>query len=395
MKHVSILEQQDWMKAAETKAVMDALGTGQAMFVGGCVRNALLGEPVEDIDIATKHTPEEAEKILTAANIKVIPSGIDHGTITAVTNGKPFEITTLRKDVETDGRRASVAFTHDWAEDAARRDFTMNTLLMDMDGKIYDPLGREGKGGLDDLRACRVIFVGNPQERIAEDHLRILRYFRFHALYARNAPDEKSLAACRDAADKIPDLSRERITQEFFKILSVEEPTKILSIMFENNILNIFSKVGYDEKLLKHLCAFQNNYALAFLSSRLLVLLGLNKDNLEKFEQYLLIPKIFKKDMAAITGVLALPDLKEDHAVKVAIYKFGRVPTAQALMIELAQDRVMNGYGPKAIEIIQKWEIPNVPTTGENLIKKGIQPGPELGQELERLENEWIDRGFE
>lgn len=390
MKHASTLAPQDWMKAAETTAIMNALGKGQALFVGGCVRNALLGEAVDDIDIATKHTPEEVVEILTQAKVKTIPTGIDHGTITAIVDGKSFEVTTLRKDVETDGRRAVVAFTNDWAEDAARRDFTINTLLMDIDGKVYDPLGQ----GLDDVRERRVVFVGQPEDRIAEDYLRILRYFRFHALYAYGEADKQALEACRAAANKIPKLSRERITQEFFKILSVEDPTKILSIMFENNILRAFSEVGYDQNLFKHLCTFQNNYGLAFLASRLFVLGGLNKNSLESLEQYLLIPKVFKKDIDAIAGVLELVNLNKEHAVKAAVYKYGRVATAQALMIELAQDRVMNGYAPKALEIVQNWDIPSFPVTGKDLVNKGVQPGPELGKELERLENEWINGGF-
>ena len=390
MKAVESITPQDWMKAAETRAVLDALGEGSALFVGGCVRNALLGEAVDDIDIATPLVPEEVIKRLEATEIKAVPTGIEHGTVTAVAEGKAFEITTLRKDVETDGRRAVVDFSEDWAEDAARRDFTMNTLLMDADGQVFDPLG----SGLEDLKARRVVFVGDPKARIAEDHLRILRYFRFHALYAEGEPDKEALRACREAADKIPELSKERITQEFFKILSVDDPVSILNIMFENKILSEFSESGYNPELLKHLCTFQNNYSLGFIASRLFVLAGCDEKNLNNFEKFLLIPKVFKRDIENLNQVLALPDLSEEHAVKVAVYKFGRVPTAQALMIELAQDRVMNGYAPQALDIIQNWDIPNFPVSGEDLIKKGVPEGPELGRKLERLENEWIESGF-
>ncbi len=390
MKSVSTLDPQDWMSAPETKEVMKALGEGNARFVGGCVRNALLGEVVEDIDIATKLTPDIVTEKLETAGVKVVPTGIEHGTVTAVAQGKPFEITTLRKDVETDGRRAVVAFSEDWIEDAQRRDFTMNTLLMDLDGKIYDPLGQ----GLDDLRKRRVVFVGNPAQRIAEDHLRILRYFRFHALYADGPPDEDALKACREGAHKIPELSRERITQEFFKILSVEIPTVVLQMMFENKVLESFSVAEYNPETLEHVCMFQKNYGLAFLAARLLVLAGFEEKNITHMEEFLLIPKVFRKDIQNLIQVLALPDLGNDHAVKVAVYKYGRVGVAQALMIELAQDRVMNGYAPKALDIIQNWEVPNFPVSGEDLIKKGVPQGPELGRELERLEDEWIGRGF-
>ena len=390
MKPVSKLDIQDWMISKEAGAVMEALGAGNALFVGGCVRNALLGKAVDDIDIATKLTPDEVVRRLEKDGIKTVPTGIEHGTVTAVADGKPFEITTLRKDVETDGRHAVVAFSTDWAEDAARRDFTMNTLLADQDGNIFDPLGQ----GLDDLRARRVVFVGAPAQRIAEDHLRILRYFRFHALYASGDPDADALKACQDAADKIPALSKERITQEFFKILSVDDPVSVLKIMFEHNILKQFSKLEYDTDLLGYVCEFQNRYGLAFVAARLWVLAGFKETNLQSFEELLLIPKVFKKDIKAIASVLALPDLSDDHPVKVAVYKFGRVATAQALIIELAQDRVMNGYAPEALGIIQKWDVPNFPISGEDLIKKGVPQGPELGRELERLEEEWIKRGF-
>jgi poly(A) polymerase len=391
LKAVETITPQGWMRSAESKAVMSALGEGNALFVGGCVRNVLLDEVVEDIDIATKLVPQDVMKRLEATAVKVVPTGIEHGTVTAVVEGKLFEITTLRKDVETDGRRAVVAFSEDWTEDARRRDFTMNALLMDMEGKVFDPLGC----GLKDLQAHRVVFVGDPAERIAEDHLRILRYFRFHALYGQGEMDEAALGACRAAADKIPALSKERITQEFFKILSVDAPALVLQTMFENNILKEFFSPEYNPELLTQLCTFQKNYGLGFLASRLLVLAGFAEKNLKVLDEFLLIPRVFKKDIENLIQVLALPDLGEDHAVKVAIYKFGRVPTAQALMIELAQDRVMNGYAPKALDIIQNWDIPNFAVTGEDLIKKGIPQGPELGQELQRLEEEWIEHGFE
>ena len=442
------------MKASETRAVMEALGRGDALFVGGCVRNALLGQPVDDIDIVSILRPDEVTKKLEAVGIKVIPTGIDHGTVTAVASGKPFEITTLRKDVETDGRHAVIEFSTDWAEDARRRDFTMNTLLMDLEGNIYDPLGC----GLEDLRARRVVFVGDPRERIAEDHLRILRYFRFHALYSAGLPDKKALSACRAASDKIAGLSKERITQEFFKILSVDNQAEILALMFDNGILLPLIQPspvleypspggrgrrsaaeqgeGGNMTLLKNLCHFQKNYGLVSIAARLLVLAGFAEEVMQKspslegggkgegiesnniehphpnpppqggedsgdvmnriasLSKFLLIPKVFRKDMQAIYEVLKLPDLSNDHAVKVAVYKHGRIPTAQALMIELALDRVMNGYAPQAVKIIQNWDIPDFPITGEDLIKQGFKPGPELGAELSRREEAWIKVGF-
>ena len=396
------------MKTPAVLAVMNALGQGNAMFVGGCVRNTLLDVEVTDIDIATKHHPDKVIEILSEAGIKTVPTGIDHGTITAVIDKQPFEITTLRKDVATDGRRATVAFAETWEEDAQRRDFTMNTLLADTNGHIYDPTGQ----GIDDLKARKVVFVGEAEQRIQEDILRILRFFRFHAIYGEGAPEDKALKACAKFADKIPTLSKERITQEFLKIISVDNPVDTLRMMVDNKIPPLVSSFDLIEgshneqtdpsvkpkddifEVFDHLCTFQNRYGLAFVASRLFTLAGFKMDNIEAMETLLLLPKVFKKDIQAIDSVLNLPDLSNDHAVKVAIYKHGRVGAAQALMIELATDRVMNGYAPTAIDIVQNWDIPNFPITGDDLIKQGIPKGPGLGKELERLEEEWIENGF-
>lgn len=390
MKPAKKIKPKTWMTAPDTAAVIKALGADKARFVGGCVRNMLLGLPVGDIDIATLHEPLAVMKILEKAGIKAVPTGIDHGTVTAVINKKHFEITTLRRDVETDGRRAVVAFTTDWKEDAQRRDFTINTLLADEQGNIYDPTSK----GLKDIEARKVRFVSDPDERIAEDYLRILRFFRFYALYGKGKPDAAALKACAKAAKKISTLSKERITQEFFKILSVDNPADILGIMFENKVLKEFSFPSYDAKFFKHTCEFQNRYHLAFIAARLFCVAGLKPANFKKMEKLLLVPKVFKKDIEALDGVLALPDLDNDHAVRVSVYKFGRTVTAQALMIELAQNRVTNGYAPKALKIIQKWDIPQLPIDGNDLMKAGIKKGPELGRALDKIESWWISQDF-
>ncbi len=390
MKIVKTIEQQKWMQSPETQKLMGVLGHDNALFVGGCVRNALLGEDVTDLDIATKHRPEQVIKYLEDKGIKAIPTGIDHGTVTAVIDQLTFEITTLRKDIKTDGRRAVVAYTDDWRDDAQRRDFTMNTLLMNIHGAVFDPLGQ----GMADLESRIVRFVGEPEKRIREDVLRILRFFRFHGAYGQGDPEDTGVKACAHSADKISTLSRERITQEFLKILSLDNPVDTLRIMFAHGVLKEFDHGQEAQDNLNHLCTFQNNYSLSFIASRLYVLAGMSTDNVQVMEALLLLPKVFKKDIQAIDSVLKLPNMDHDHAVKVAIYKFGRVPTAQALMIELATDRVMNGYAPKAVDLIQNWDIPTFPVTGNDLIKEGILKGPELGQELTRREEEWIYNGF-
>ncbi len=385
---------QDWLGEEPVKRVMAALNTdeGASLFVGGCVRNALLNIAVEDIDIATQFAPDVAALKLTAAGFTVIPTGIDHGTITALLPGgdRQFEITTLRRDVSTDGRRATVAYSHDWAEDAARRDFTMNTLLADSEGNVYDPLG----SGIADLAARKVRFVGKAAERVAEDHLRILRYFRFHGGYGSGDPDKAALKACREAADKIGDLSRERITQEIFKILVGDNAPDILELMFKNNILREFFHSQDHNDFFRHFCEFQSRYGLISLNSRLFVFLGLKKEIHAMGKKFFLFPKVFLRDFENLHDVLAGPDLSDDQSVRRAVYTSGRTITAQALMIELAQDRVMNGYAPKALEIIQNWDVPDFPLTGNDLIERGIKPGPDMGKILAEIENWWIAEDF-
>ena len=228
---------QPWIKAAPTRALLKALGSAgiTARFVGGCVRDALLGRPIADVDLATPARPEEVIAALEKARIKAVPTGIEHGTVTAVFNSsapRHFEITTLRRDVETDGRHARVAFDADWAEDAARRDFTINAIYLDPDGTLHDPVG-----GLADLKAQRVRFVGEPARRIAEDVLRVLRYYRFEARFGTGAGDEAARAACHDAAPLLSRLSAERVAQEVLRLLAVPDPLPALRMMAEDGVL--------------------------------------------------------------------------------------------------------------------------------------------------------------
>ena len=231
-----------WMSAPETVAVFDALeaegGAGCARFVGGCVRNALVARPIDDIDIATTLAPDQVTRALKAAGLSAIPTGIAHGTVTAVANHKPFEITTLRRDVTTDGRRATVVFTDDWAEDAQRRDFTLNSLYADRDGTIFDPTGR----GVADAKAGRIVFVGEPEQRLAEDHLRNLRFFRFLAWFGKGAPDAAALAACAVLKDNIQSLSAERVSKELLKLLAADDPREAVRLMSEAGVLEVILK---------------------------------------------------------------------------------------------------------------------------------------------------------
>jgi poly(A) polymerase len=228
--------QDAWVKQPGTQALCAVLGLSgyQALFVGGCVRNALLGAPVTDIDIATDALPETVSEIAETAGFRVIPTGIDHGTVTVIASGIHHEVTTFRRDVETDGRHAVVAFTTDIAEDAARRDFTMNALYAEPSGQVIDPLG-----GINDLRARRVRFVGDARRRIAEDYLRILRFFRFHAVYGdpTHGVDAEGLAACAELAVGIATLSGERIGAEMRKLLGAPNPAPAVAAMAASGVL--------------------------------------------------------------------------------------------------------------------------------------------------------------
>lgn len=384
-----------WMNSAEVKQLFSILQgqvpdeEPQALFVGGCVRNTILGISCDDFDVATVLQPQIVQEILEKHCIKVIPTGLEHGTVTALIGDYKFEITTLRRDVKTDGRHAEVAYTESWVEDAKRRDFTINTLLMDRLGNIYDPLGQ----GLEDIAKNHVIFVGDPALRIEEDYLRILRFFRFSALYAREF-DEAGIKACSQAAKGIANLSKERVTQEFFKIMMSDKPDEVLKVMFEHHILSAFNFSEYSSEFLAAFCRFQKQYRLSALAPRLFVMAGLKLENIKSMQGAILFPKVFIKDMQAIDGVLNLPDLSCDGAVYEAVYRFGRSVTAQALLIELTQDRVMNRYAPHALEIVQKWDVPTFPVRGDDLIKAGIKKGPELGTVLATLEEYWISKNF-
>lgn len=226
----------DWRTQPGTQALCAVLeGAGhRALFVGGCVRNALLGVPVADVDIATDALPSEVTRLAEGAGLRVVPTGIDHGTVTVIAEGVPHEVTTFRSDIETDGRRAVVAFATDIVEDAARRDFTMNALYADARGQVVDPLG-----GLPDLLARRVRFVGDPQHRIREDYLRILRFFRFHAHYGdpMQGLDAEGLAACAELADGLAGLSRERVGAEMRKLLAAPDPAPSVAAMAQAGVL--------------------------------------------------------------------------------------------------------------------------------------------------------------
>ncbi|WP_341895839.1 CCA tRNA nucleotidyltransferase, partial [Ferrovibrio terrae] len=245
----------DWMTAAPTRSLLAALGASGApvRFVGGCVRDAILGLRPADIDLATPETPEVVIRRLEKAKLKAVPTGIEHGTVTAVVPPATFQVTTLRRDVATDGRHATVVFGTDWAEDAARRDFTINALYADADGRLYDYTD-----GRADLAAGLVRFIGDPAARVAEDYLRVLRFFRFHARFGRGAPDAASLAACAAASDRLDRLSGERIRDELLKILILPNAADALVLMQQSGVLAaVLPEAHFEAAALGRLIALQ------------------------------------------------------------------------------------------------------------------------------------------
>ncbi|MCB1556874.1 MAG: CCA tRNA nucleotidyltransferase [Alphaproteobacteria bacterium] len=389
-----------WMQALETIRVMAALkaedGFPATLFVGGCVRNALLGAPVEDIDIATILPPETVMERLARAGIHVIPTGLAHGTVTAVLNGKSFEITTLRVDVETFGRRARVRYTDDWHADARRRDFTVNSLFADDGGYIYDPTGQ----GLSDLSARRIRFVGDPVTRIHEDYLRILRFFRFYAQYGKGEPDSDALLACRELADKLALISKERITAEFLKIVAVRDPVNTLEIMIENRIVPSLFGPGYDGAVMERLCGFQNRYDLCSLEARLVVIAGFSEGAFEHMTSALVLSLARQRSCRGLLTLLQKHDglitaaLSGESQTRILIYRYGDGLAVQALFLAAARGTDAH-HLPDLLALVRSWTPPTFPLTGADLLTAGVPEGPAIGLAMKTAEDWWVSEDFQ
>ncbi len=390
---MSRLDPQPWMTSPAARRVMDALNGARpdcARFVGGCVRNALLGEPVADVDIATQLVPELVHKVMIAAKIAVHPTGIEHGTLTVVSDHHPFEVTSLRQDVETDGRRAVVAFTDDWALDAQRRDFRMNALYATPDGELHDPTG----GGLDDIASRRIIFVGDPETRIREDYLRILRFFRFQAWYGRTVPDAAGLAACAKLRGGLADISAERIWMETGKLLAAPQPLAALDAMESTGVLDQLFIEAKGLKLLRKLVGLD-------------IREGFAPDPIVRFLA------LFWKDAAAVHDVANRMKMSNDERhrlnwavqhdaplwggiteqeVRTALYLAGQQTIRDRLMLEWASDG--SADWSDVLTLVDAWQRPVMPVTGADLLKRGVAQGPEIGDALRKLEAAWIDSDF-
>jgi len=359
--------------------LVDALdgGADGARYIGGWVRDTLLGHDPQDIDVATRFAPREAERRARAAGLNTwsSASGIAHGTIGVVIGGKTVEVTTLRRDVSTDGRHAMVAFTEDWREDAARRDFTINALSADpLTGTVHDYFG-----GLADLAAGRVRFIGDPLTRIAEDHLRILRFFRFHARFGRSAPDAASYAACVARAKDLMALSRERIAAELLKLLAVDDPVATVDAMLAGGL---FAPVLPEIVATDRLAALVATERAAGIAPdgvrRLAALLPEDAKIAEQVGARLKLSNADRKRLVlAARPVFAPPE--------VLVHSFGNVSaTDMALLMGLA-DRARTAA---------EWQAPRFPLTGGDLIALGLTPGPIVAATLQQIEKLWVKDGF-
>ena len=378
---------QDWLNSDATRAVMAALeaagGEGCARFVGGCVRNSLMGQPVDDIDIATRLRPEQTLGALAAAGLKAVPTGVEHGTVTGVSSGRPYEITTLRRDVETDGRRAVVAFTEDWAEDAARRDFRLNALYADATGQVFDPTG----GGLADTAEGRIVFVGDAETRIREDYLRILRFFRFYAWYGRGAPYAEGLEACARLKDGMARLSAERVSKELLKLLAAPDPRPAVRAMAEAGVLGQVLPEAEPLDLFERMSGLHADKTL-----RLSALLPADPEGVAQAARRLRLPNALRDRLAAAAGdapevAVAMPA----PAARAALYRLGR----QAFEDRLARAEAQAGAPDERLRALARdWTPPRLPVGGRDLARLGVSPGPETGRLLQAFEDDWIARDF-
>lgn len=360
-------------------AVLAAAG-GEGRVAGGAVRNALLGEKVTEVDVATTLSPEQVTEACSAAGMGVHPTGIDHGTVTVVVERHPFEVTTLRHDVETDGRRAKVKFTDDWQADAQRRDFTMNALFCDARGTIYDFVN-----GLPDIEGRRVIFVGDPAQRIAEDYLRILRFFRFHARYGHGAPDAAGLAACTRLKAGLDGLSAERIRQEMFKLMAAPGAVSTLRLMADKGVLLHLLPYTEEWRVLERLPP-----------DPLLRLSVLARDPLAMPERWRLSNHEARRleDIASLMPPTPALRPKEQRAV---LYQQGADAWRDLVHIAWARsDAPLDDAGWRdLLELPDRWPIPRLPVAGRDLLAAGMSPGPEIGVMLTRLEDWWVASDFQ
>jgi poly(A) polymerase len=364
----------------------------EARPIGGAVRNALLGEPIHEIDIATTALPDEVVRRAQQAHFKPVPTGIDHGTVTVVVDGHPLEVTTLREDVETYGRKAKVAFGRDWKRDAERRDFTINALSVSADGTVHDYVG-----GLDDLPSRRVRFIGDAATRIAEDFLRILRYFRIHAAYGRGAFDPAALHACIAAREGLRGLSAERVQIELVKLLVAPGASASLKAMGDAGLLLILlGGVTYHESFDQMMAVEQRLGVAADATRRLAALAVAIPEDAERLEQRLRLSNKDTDRLDSMAHRWRRWSSLDEAGARVRLYKLGEARYRDRMMLAFAR------VGPaidfermtKLVTLPQRSPPPKLPFKAADFLARGLSPGPALGAALAQAENDWIDAGF-
>ncbi len=394
---VADLGSPQWLCGPSTCAVVSALETveaGSARFVGGCVRNTLMGRPVADIDIATKLVPERVIEALEAAGIRAIPTGIEHGTVTAVAGGTPFEITTLRRDIETDGRRAVVTFTRDWAEDAGRRDFRLNALYARLDGRVYDPVD----GGLADALAGRVIFIGDPDQRLREDFLRILRFFRFNAWYGAKI-DAEGLAACDRQKNGLRQIAAERVWKELKRLLEAPDPVAALVAMAQSGVIGeVLPSLSDWQAGLARLEGLVDAEKVLEIEPdalmRLMVLFARTPSAVAQFISHARLSRQEAGRLHAFAAGRPGPDpLAPEREHRARLYHDGPQRWTEDVLFAAALSPMTSAqYGP-LLEFAEAWQRPVLPVGGDDLKAVGLA-GPEIGEALGQLEAAWIASDF-
>ncbi|MDQ0327529.1 tRNA nucleotidyltransferase/poly(A) polymerase [Rhodopseudomonas julia] len=386
-----------FLDAPALKRVMHALKSdeGATRIVGGAVRNALLSEPVGDIDMATVLLPEDVVAAAGDAGLKSVPTGIEHGTVTVIAEGHPFEVTTLRADVETDGRHAVVRFTDDWAEDAGRRDFTLNALYCDASGHVFDPLG-----GYADLDARNIRFVGDPEERIREDYLRILRFFRFFAWYGDGRPDAEGLKACSRLKAGIAVLSAERVWSELKRLLAAPDPSRALRWMRITGTLDKALPENWGIDAIERVVVAERTEEIP--PDPLLRLMAIIPPHRSRIDQLSSRLRLARKETERLVSWAETPEpesvLSEALLARRA-YSAGRRALTDRLFLALARDMEKGDESAAAarrrqLAFLRDYERPTFPLTGKDLLAAGYQPGPELGKLLNELEERWLELDF-
>ncbi len=371
--------------------VFAALGAEHARIVGGAVRNALLGEPVRDIDFATTWPPEEVMRRLSRAGFSMHPVGLDHGSVLAAKDGRTFEITTLRRDVKTDGRHAVVAYTDDWAEDARRRDFTMNALYLDAEGRLHDPVG-----GLADARARRLRFIGDAAWRMREDYLRILRYFRFLAQYAADAPEDlKTLAVIARERAGLQRISKERIRAEMQKLLTAPGAAHALELMLRTGVADAVFPPDCTQDMVALERMMAQDAALALEPDWLLRLLAFCgvRDSLKaafKLTRAEMQRLVLLRRMLVESG--ALPG--DEHGWQALAYRAGMEGVRDVARLAAARGQVSEDALQGVIDLLRRWQPPAFALRGRDVLALGIAPGAAVGELLRRVEERWIAQGF-